>query len=239
VAKTREVVTEPLLGRIRLQWWRESLEAAYGGSPLRRHEVAEPLGQAIRARGLSRDHFEALLAARASDLDAEAPATLAALEAYAEASSGRLVLLALEALGERSEASAAAGRAVGTAYALAGLLRAVPFHARARRLYLPRDLAEVEGLDVDRGLFELRSSPALARIVGQVAARAHAQLAAARALAPQVPRTALPALLPAVLAAADLARLKRAGYDPFALRIARPDPWRSWRLTLASFRGRY
>jgi NADH dehydrogenase [ubiquinone] 1 alpha subcomplex assembly factor 6 len=26
VAKTREVVSEPMLGRIRLQWWRDSLD---------------------------------------------------------------------------------------------------------------------------------------------------------------------------------------------------------------------
>jgi phytoene synthase len=54
-----------------------------------------------------------------------------------------------------------------------------------------------------------------------------------------VPRAALPALLPAVLAAADLARLGRAGYDPFDRRLARRDPWRSWRLTLAALARRY
>jgi NADH dehydrogenase [ubiquinone] 1 alpha subcomplex assembly factor 6 len=239
VAKTREVVTEPALGHIRLQWWRDALAAAYDGASLRRHEVVEPLGRTIRGRALSRAHFEALLAAREADLADEAPASLAALEAYAEASSARLTLLALETLGESKAAAEAAGRAVGIAYALSGLLRAVPFHARAKRLYLPRDLVEAAGLDLARGLFELRSSPALRRVVGEVATRAQAHLAAARALAPEVPRAALPALLPAVLARSDLARLKRAGYDPFAPSVARPDPWRGWRLMLASLRGRY
>jgi NADH dehydrogenase [ubiquinone] 1 alpha subcomplex assembly factor 6 len=239
VAKTPEVVSEPMLGRIRLQWWRDSLEAAYAGAALRRHEVVEPLGRAIRERTLSRTHFEALLAAREGDLAAEGPASLEALDAYAEASSARLMLLALEVLGEGGAAAQAAAREIGIAYALSGLLRAVPFHARARRLYLPRDLVEAAGLDLSRGLFELRSSPALGRVVGEVAARAGAHLAAARALRPQVPRAALPALLPAVLASADLARLARAGYDPFAPGLARPDSWRSWRLTLAALRGRY
>ncbi len=239
VAKTREVVTEPALGSIRLRWWRDALDTAYGDTPLRRHEVAEPLGRAVRGRSLSRAHFEALLAARETDLEDEAPATLDALESYAEASSARLVLLALEVLGESAAAAQAAGRAIGIAYALSGLLRAVPFHARAKRLYLPRDLVEAAQIDLARGLFELRSSPALRRVVGEVAARAEAHLGAARALRPQIPRTALPALLPAVLARADLARLARGGYDPFAPAIARPDPWRSWRLALASLRGRY
>jgi NADH dehydrogenase [ubiquinone] 1 alpha subcomplex assembly factor 6 len=239
IAKTREVVSEPVLGQIRLQWWRESLDAIYAGDPVRPHEVAVPLADAIRGRGLSRAHFDALIAAREFDLGGEAPESLAALESYAADSSARLVWLALEVLSERGEAAIAAGRAVGIAYALAGLLRAVAFHARMKRLYLPRDLGIAAGLHVDREVFELRSSPALRRVVAQVAAAAAGHLANARARRGAVPRAALPALLPGVLAGADLARLARAGYDPFDRRLAGHDPWRGWRLTLAALARRY
>lgn len=239
IAKTREVVSEPVLGQIRLQWWRETVESIYAGGPVRPHEAAAPLAEAIRGRGLSRAHVDALIAARDLDLGGEAPESLAALEAYAESSSARLVWLALEVLGERGANAMAAGRAVGIAYALSGLLRALPFHARAKRLYLPRDLCAAAGLRIDQEVFELRSSPALARVVAQVATAAAAHLAAARAQQGAVPRAALPALLPAVLAGADLARLKRAGYDPFDRRLARRDPWRGWRVTLAALRRRY
>jgi NADH dehydrogenase [ubiquinone] 1 alpha subcomplex assembly factor 6 len=239
VAKTREVVSEPMLGRIRLQWWRDSLDQIYAGAPARRHEVVGPLAAAIERRALTRGHFDALIDARERDLEDAPPETLAALEAYAESSSAPLVLLALEALGERSDAARAAGRAVGIAYALTGLLRAVPFHARAKRLYLPRALCASAGLEIDRGLFELRPTPALPQVVAPVAARAAFHLAQAHALARRVPRAALPALLPAVLARADLARLNRAGYDPFAPLVAAPDPRRAWRLAFAALRGRY
>jgi len=238
VAKTRERVTEASLGAIRLQWWREGIEAIYAGKPPRRHEVLEPLAGAIRGRHLSRAHFEHLIDARAFDLADAPPPSLAALEAYAEASSAPLAALALEVLDERGAAAMAAGKAAAIGYALAGLLRAVPFHARAKRLYLPQDLAAAADLRVERDLFELRSSAALRQVVREVADVSSRHLVQARARAAEAPRTALPALLPAVLAAADLKRLARAGYDPFAPRLARPDPWRSWRLTLAAFKSR-
>ena len=239
VAKTREVVSEPVLGRIRLEWWRESLDAAYAGAPVRRHEVVEPLTEAIRRFALTRGHFDALIDARERDLEDEPTGSLDALAAYAEASSAPLVLLALETLGERGAAAIKAGRAVGAAYALAGLLRAVPFHARAKRLYLPLDRTTEAGSRAVRELFELRSTAELRRVVEEGARLAAHALEEAHSVRGDVPRAALPALLPAVLARADLARLKRSGYDPFAPAVAGPDPWRSWRLTLAALRRRF
>src|SRR5580692_2883864 len=61
IARVRESVREPMLGQIRLQWWREAIEAAYAGAAPRRHEVVEPLTATIRERGLSRAHFERLI----------------------------------------------------------------------------------------------------------------------------------------------------------------------------------
>jgi NADH dehydrogenase [ubiquinone] 1 alpha subcomplex assembly factor 6 len=238
IARVREAVSEPLLGRIRLQWWRESLDAIYAARPVRRHEVVEPLAAAIRGRGLSREHFDRLIDAREQDLAEEPPASMVALETYAEATSSRLLYLALEVLGERGEKALAAARPAGVAYALSGLLRAVPFHARAKRLYLPQDRVAAAGLAVDRELFELHSSPALRRVVAEVAERAQRRLDEARSLSSAVPQPALPALLPAVLARADLARLRRARFNPFDPRLARPDPLRSWRLALAMLRRR-
>jgi len=63
VAKTAEVVSEPMIGQIRLQWWRETLAGIYEQNRARRHQVAEPLAEAIAGAGLGRDHFERLLRA--------------------------------------------------------------------------------------------------------------------------------------------------------------------------------
>ncbi len=237
VARTAEVVSEAMLGRVRLQWWRDALEEIHAGRP-RRHEVIEPLARAVQAHALTREHFARLIDARELDLEKEAPDTLARLEDYAEATSAGLVLLALEVLGADDEVSQRAGRHIGIAWALAGLLRAVPFHARFKRLYLPRELSEAAGLDFG-ALFALRTSPALAEVVRQVAARAGEHLAEARALRPQVAKAALPALLPATLAGHYLGLVAKAGCDPFHRVLQGAAPGNVWRLARARLLGRY
>ncbi len=238
IAKVRESVSQPVLGQIRLQWWREGLESAATDAAVRKHEVLTPLAAAIRRHGLSREHFARLIEARERDLADESPATLTALEAYAEESAAPLQFLTLEALGVTAPDATEAARHAAIAYALAGLLRATPHLARTRRHILPQTLIDETGFDLET-LFAGKPSPQLAAIVRRIAERAEFHLGAARALRSQVPRAALPALLPAVLAAADLNRLRRANHDVFAALVTRPDPRRSWRLTLAALTGRY
>lgn len=237
VAKTAEVVSEAPLGLLRLQWWRDALEAIEAGREPR-HEVVEPLAEAVRRHHLDPALFGRLIDAREFDLERRAPEDLAALEAYAAGTSAGLVHLALQVLGVDAAAARAAGRHAGIAWALAGLMLAVPFHAAAKRLYLPRELSQAAGLRTGE-LFELRSSPALCRVAERVAVRARDHLGAARALAGQVPRKARSALLCATLAEQGLARLARAGYDPFDTRVQERPPGRAWRLAWAALRGRY
>lgn len=237
VAKTAEIVSEPMIGRIRLQWWREAIDNIYAGAPAA-HHVVGPLHAAIAGHGLPREPFEQLIDAREADLDGEPPATLDALESYADATSSGLLQLALDILGEHGEPARQAARYVGIAYAMAGLLRAIPFHARQKRLYLPGEVIRDAGVGIG-DLFELRPSAALNAAVERVAARAQDHLARARALRAQVPRTALPALLPAALAQLHLKALRTSGYDPFAPAVQRNRPGRVWRLAWRSLRGRF
>ncbi len=237
VARIRESVTEPLLGEVRLRWWHEAVDAAYDGAPPG-HPVAGELAAAVRRFDLTRDHFDALLAARAFDLGDQAPADMAALVDYAAATSGRLTGLALEVVDARHEAAAEAGHHVGIAWALTGLVRAVPFHAAARRIYLPTDLTDRHGADL-AGLLELRSSPGLRDTAAAIAATARDHLTAARSMARVVGRRALPALLPATLADGYLRRLARAGHDPFDASVQGAHPGRVWKLAVMRGLGRF
>ena len=233
IARVRETVSEPMLGQIRLQWWREVVDAAYAGTPPRHHPVVVPLSAAIRAFDLGRAHFDRLIDARERDLDDEPPASLHALEEYAEGTSAPLIVLALEALSVRRPGLDATARDIGIGYALAGLLRAMPFHARSGRSYIPVDLTEREALDPAEYAAK-RSSPALRHIVRAIAEAASRHLHAAREHRASIPRPAIAALLPAVVADRFLLRLRRAEYDVFAPALAAPDPLQIWRLALAA-----
>ena len=239
VARIREYVREPMLGMIRLQWWRDALDEIYAGKRPRRHEVATPLAAAIATHHLSRTHFSTLLDVRARDMEDVPPESLAALEDYAAGTSGVLNLLALEILGIGDARAAEAARAAGIAYAFAGLRVAVPFHAQRRRLYLPVELTNRHNVDLERSLFALKLSPALASVARDIAARARQHLDAARRERGAIPRAALPVLLHATLAERRLKQIDAAGHNVFDPRLVAADTLQSLRLSWASMRGVY
>lgn len=234
VAKVRESVSETLIGRMKLQWWRDVIAAAYeGGGAPKGNPVVTALAGIIARHTLARDDFETLLDTRVRDMDDEAFHTALDLEAYAEGTSAPLTALALQILGARDAQSRGAGRHVAIAWALTGMLRAVLFHARANHVLLPEDLLARESL-TPHDVQERRNAARLARVVAEVAQTAEAHLAKARAHT-GVPRRAVPALLPATLADRYLDGLRRRAYDVFDPRHALQRPavgrliWNAWR----------
>ncbi len=235
VAKTAEMVSEPMLGEIRLQWWREALDGIFAGS-VREHPVVAALAAAVEAHDLDRARFEAIVDGRAADLDPAPPADMDALEAYAGATAVPLVELACQVLGARE--GLAAARAAGLGLGLAGVLRAVPFHARQRRLYVPLSLLDDAGISAAT-LFDRAPPAAFAEAVAPVARRARAHIGAVRQARRAVPRAARAALLPLAVAEACLERLARNGHDAFDPRIAVSPLAAQLRIAVAALGGRY
>jgi phytoene synthase len=226
LALVRESVSEPLLGDIRLQWWRDALAAIHAGDRPTQ-PVARALAAAIRRRGLPQPLLAGLIEARARDLDPAPPATLADLVAYAEACAAPPLLLALGVVEADEAAARRAARFAATAFALAGLMRAVPMHLAQRRIWLPRDLLAAEGLSAENLALPRDAGP-LRRAVAPVAAEALRALDAVRTergrLGKAAARRARPVLLHAALAGLYLRRLVAAGFDPASplLRIGTP-----------------
>src|ERR1700761_1807366 len=98
VAHVAESVREPMLGAIRLEWWRETAEDAAKGNP-RPHEVARGLAALFMETGLKLADFEAIIAAREFDSSNEHFSDFTALETYLDATGGGVMRLAAELLG--------------------------------------------------------------------------------------------------------------------------------------------
>lgn len=234
VARTRELVREPMMGLMRLQWWRESIAKIYEGKA-RRHQVIQPLAAAIERHALPQRLFDDLIDAREADLTGEPPEDVGALLRYVKATAAGPGTLALRIVGGGA-AEEAAVQAACVAWALTGLLRAAPFHAAQRRVHLPRDLMARHGISVEE-LWQQRQPAGMAPVARAVAEEAERQLESAGCR--RWPRRLMPALLPGTLARINLRRLERAGYDPWAPSLQRSPEGLAWRLLVAYLRGRF
>ena len=192
LARAREAVSEPPLALIRLQWWREVVEGAR-----RRHEVAEPLAGVIEAGELGRPELLALIDARAIEAEPTID-TLEAWRAYVLGNAGGLAVAAGRLLGAPDPEVL---RSAGAAYGVAGVLRNVPTHARQGRCMLPDDVLSEHGLTRE----QIIASPAAAPVQAVIRRMIHEGLGLLdRPL--RLPKRALAAALPAVLASRDLRR---------------------------------
>jgi len=106
LARTSTVTREPMLARIRLQWWRDAVAEAASGAQPRAQPIVEALSEIVRRHDLSPDRLIDLIDAREGAL--EAPLDAARV-------GGGMADLQLDALGVRDPATRAAARAVATA----------------------------------------------------------------------------------------------------------------------------
>lgn len=202
VARVAETVREPMLGAIRLEWWRQTAEAASTGSP-RDHDVARGLQALFVENKVALADLEALIAVRAFDSSADRFADYAELETYVDLTSGTVMRLACQILGGDPKLM----REAALAYGLSGLLRSLPFHNQRHKLYVPLDL--LKALDVTpEEFFDLQKNDArLLAVMRQLALKAREHFMAAR----QSPRLgkAFAAVLPAALVPVYLRKLGR------------------------------
>jgi phytoene synthase len=238
LARIGEQVSEPQLGEIRLQWWRDALDRACAGETTG-HPVADALGLAVRECDLSRRSLADLIDARRFDVSVRIMPDTAALDDYLANTAGALFKLACEigmAGGRAAEPRALeqAVRAAGIAYGLTGLMRALPVHVRRGRVDIPAD-----------GLLRHGTSPAqllageggegLTELLAELRERARGALKSATQHLGELPPGARPAFLPLALVEPYLSALQKV--DPLR-QVAEINPlYRLWRLATWRFRA--
>jgi len=229
VARVRDAIRDPTAGEIRLQWWRDALERP-GLGEARGNPVASALLDTIIRFRLPVRSLVDLIEARSFDLYNDPMPTLAVLQGYTEKTSSALIDLAVRIL-DRPPDDPDLVRDAGLAYALAGLLRAFPYHAARGQLFVPLDLLEHHG-GQSEDVFAGRATPAVAAALADLHHVAQRYFAAYRGK--EVPSELAPAFLPAELTGLYLKHLARTA-DPFRLRDV-PLWRRQWTLWRAARR---
>lgn len=235
IARTREQVSEPMLGQIRLQWWRDQLDGVFAGEPAR-HPVTEALSDVVSEFPIAREDIVRMIDGRERDLEDTPPDTTAELLDYCRNTSSVLMTMALQVLGVERGLAEKAAEPAGVAFALAGLIRAVPFHGAQGRVMLPRDLLASNGLDIAANNHH-RDPQALRGVVRDLAGIAEDQLILARKQK-RIPRKAMAGLLPATLAGLYIRRLRAADFDLSDARLDPPAQVRIFNMLRARLLGR-
>ncbi len=130
-------VREPMMGEIRLQWWRDTITAgAATGNP-----VADALIEAIRTHNLPPAFLIAMTEARAFDLYDDPMPDRASLEGYLMRTEGALFELGMRVMGGSPDAGAVALCTLAAqSYGLIRLLADLPTWLQRGRSPLPRSL---------------------------------------------------------------------------------------------------
>ena len=213
IARVREMVSEPMLGQIRLQWWRETIEAFANGET-RGHEAAEALLSAFGSEEIDSEDLIRLIDARERDLEDEPFETMADLIAYCEATSSNLMAAAAKGLSPaKADQATEILKSAGIAFALTGLLRALPMHASQGRIYLPLELLRKHDVNPHQ-IFAGKMSEDLRVIINEIADEAKKHLVASRSAA-RAPKEILPALWPASLSDLYLKQITAPAFNPF------------------------
>lgn len=208
IASIRDRISEPLPGEVRLQWWRDILDAgapeAAGG-----HPVGMALLEAIRENHLPVAPLQAMLDAREFDLYDDPMPSRHDLEGYLGETSSALIQLAALILDKdaASAAAAAAGHA-GCAQGIAGLLRLLPLHRSRSQCYVPADLLAAVGVTRDEILAGAASAARAAEAMIALAREHVAAFVQAKAM---ISPSLRPAFLPANLTPAYLNAIEKAG----------------------------
>ena len=208
IARVPGAVSQPMLGEIRLQWWRDTItNGAPAGNP-----VAEAMLDTVDRFNLGTDWMMALIEARSFDLYDDPMPTEAALRVYLRDTTAGLFEAIARVLAPGRlppPGVAAAGQAVG----LTRLLRDLPCRSPRGQLFLPLDLLQRLKLPPETVMAHT-NSPGLGLVLQTLRARVRVDLREMmQALAAPQPGAA--GCLPAFLCEPYLQRMSAPNLDPF------------------------
>ena len=147
ISRIPELVSEPMPGEIRLQWWRDLIRSGdnSGSGPL-----ARALMDAISRHELPLETFQSYLDARIFDLYQDPMPDTGTFEGYlGETVSSLFHMAGICAGAEHSTALANAAGHAGMAVGISRLLSACSVHRARHQIYFPADKISAHGFSQD------------------------------------------------------------------------------------------
>ncbi|WP_022722273.1 phytoene/squalene synthase family protein [Rhodopseudomonas sp. B29] len=213
IERVRGLVSQPLPGEIRLQYWTDLLAGnAHGGTE--GNPVAVELLSAVEAYQLPRETLTRLIEAHLFDLYNDPMPDMDVLSAHLSETEGALFVLAARILGHGGEAIDHLARHAAMAHGLTRLIARFGYDSARRQLYLPKDVLERHGSG-EHEAFGGQPQPKLRAALDDLIGQAREQLDGALKMLSDVPREARPAFLPLTLVGRDLDELGKPDRNPF------------------------
>jgi 15-cis-phytoene synthase len=230
VGSVRERIREPMAGYLRLQWWRDVLDGTRDAAG---HPTASAMREVVSRYALPVDRLHSLLEARTFDLYNDPMPGLVELDAYAHQTSSTLMALAMHVLGNGEVTGLNPTVPAGVAYAITGLLRALPHHSARGQVFVPDELLSRHGIGRET-ILSRRLNGGLVSALHELRGYARQQLETAREPLTALPTQLVPALLPVALVRLYLDRMDQPDYDPFVTPVEVPQWRRQWVLWRAA-----
>ncbi|MGF1474148.1 MAG: squalene/phytoene synthase family protein [Geminicoccaceae bacterium] len=222
LARIREATTLPVTGLMRLQWWRERLEAVSRQAQSSGHPVLGVLAELLAEGRFQSEDLLSLVDARETEFDASPLASVAELEAFAQATAGHLARLSGSVQGA-PDGTLDALTAAGTAYGILGVLKALPFAMSQGVAPFAPELSPSTPVSA--------APPALLAFSRQAAERGEALLRASQVLRASQGDGIRAVGLIHLLAGNDFNKLQGQGFDPTKEDWCSRPPWtilRAW-----------
>ncbi|MGY3452381.1 phytoene/squalene synthase family protein [Bradyrhizobium sp. USDA 4353] len=239
ISRIRDVVSQPLPGEVRLQWWHDTLTGDEHGG-VEGNPVAAELLLTVQRFALPVDRLTRLVDEHQFDLYNDPMPTMAALDGYLGDTRGTLFACAAQIMAPPFEGADHLAHHAGIALGILQVIASLPRDAAHRQLYIPLDLLTRHRVSQEE-MFAATATPGIMAMLADLREQARQHLDHTLQLASDAPSAVRPALLPLALVRRDLARAERESNDPF-----QPQPrsrlatlWTLWRAArTASFRAR-
>ncbi|AQX22614.1 MULTISPECIES: phytoene/squalene synthase family protein [unclassified Bartonella] len=239
IARIRESVRDPLMGEIRLRWWRDSI-ANDEQQNSESNPILNDLLKTITLFKLSKITFLHYCDARIFDLYNNPIATIHDLEAYCSKTASTILQLSCQILDfDVAPNFTDAYKYGGIAQALSGILRLLPLMQLRYQCYFPTDMLEALGISREELNSNCINDKQKQQIIEAMVALSRDYYLKFYDYSVTLPKTLKPAFLPLAVTPASLQKTIQLGAKVFQENTTSLLLYRYWLITKAAISGHF